>query len=94
MICPSYANQLIWLCLYPHVASMLHSLHQVHVGSSCDGSKLIVSHVDGPFKGLGVRGAKRGCFAIGAVEQRNGCRNASAWRAVLGDVGKRLVAGP
>jgi hypothetical protein len=39
--------------------------------------------VDGPFKGLGVRGAKRGCFAIGAIEQGNGCGNASAWRAVL-----------
>ena len=48
------------------------------------------SHVDGPFKGLGVRGAKRGCFAIGAVKQGNGCRYASAWRALLGDVGKRL----
>ena len=40
--------------------------------------------------GLGVRGVKRGCFAIGAVKQGNGCRYASAWRAVLGNVGKRL----
>jgi hypothetical protein len=39
---------------------------------------------------LGIRGTKRGCFAIGAVEQGNGCRYASAWRAVLGDIGKRL----
>jgi hypothetical protein len=39
---------------------------------------------------LGVRGAKRGCFAIGAIEQGNGCRYASTWRAVLGDIGKRL----
>ena len=38
-------------------------------GLGHDGSKLIVGHVDGPFKGLGVRGAKRGCFAIGAVKQ-------------------------
>ena len=36
---------------------------------TCDGSKLIVGHVDGLFKGLGVRSAERGCFAIGAVEQ-------------------------
>ena len=34
-----------------------------------DGGKLVIGHVDGPFKDLGVRGAKRGCFAIGAVEQ-------------------------
>ena len=27
---------------------------------------------------------------IGAVKQGNGCRYASAWRALLGDVGKRL----
>ena len=29
-------------------------------------------------------------FAVGAVELGNGCRYASAGRAVLGDVGKRL----
>ena len=45
---------------------MLHSLHHRKLGSTYDGSKLIVGHVDGPFKGLVVPGAKRGCFAIGA----------------------------
>jgi hypothetical protein len=29
-------------------------------------------------------------LAIGAVEQGNGCRYASAWRALFGDVDKRL----
>ena len=28
-------------------------------------------HVDGPFKDLAIRGAKRGCFAIGAIKQRS-----------------------
>ena len=43
---------------------------QGKIGSTCDGSQLIVGHVDGTFKGLGFRGAKRGCFAIG--DQRFG----------------------
>ena len=38
----------------------------------------------------GIAGAKLRWLAIGAVEQGNGSRYASAWRAPLGDVGKRF----
>ncbi len=46
---PSYTNRLRLLCLYRHVAAMLHSLHHRELGFGLGdkGDKLIVGHVDG-----------------------------------------------
>ena len=71
---------------------------------TCDGCELVIGHVDGPFNTLGVRGAKRGCLAIGAVKQgisggdtgiRRRFDNASAHHGKLGSSydGCELVIG-
>ena len=55
-----------------------------------DGSKLVIGHLYGLPEVAGVASLELRWLAIGAVESSNGCRYASAWRALLGDVGERL----
>ena len=66
------------------------NLYNCQLGSSCDGCQFVVSHLNGLLEGLSVASVELRWLAIGAVEQGNGRRYASAWRALLGDVGKRL----
>ena len=63
------------------------TLYNCQLGSSCDGCEFVVSHVHCLTEAGGITGVELRWLAIGSVEQGNGCRYASAWRALLGDVG-------
>jgi hypothetical protein len=51
---------------------MLHSLHHRELGSSHDGSKLVVGHVDGTLELGRVRGAEGGWTSITTVQDVRG----------------------
>ena len=52
-----------------------------------DGLSSALDGVLGLTEAGGIAGVELRWLAIGAVEQGNGCRYASAWCALLGDVG-------
>jgi hypothetical protein len=60
------------------------------LGPCCDGCEFVVTHIHSLTEAGGIARAELRRLTIGAVEQGNGCRYASTWRALLGDVGKRL----
>jgi len=51
------------------------------LGSKCDSCQLVIRHVNGLTEAGGIAGVELRWLTIGAVEQGNGCRYASAWRA-------------